>query len=83
MIISKPLTLSRLQEMYQAIDKDKYISTLINLSESALHTVASNIRAQEKIGLMSMRECSDKLNCVTAVLLSQYIKEREAKNVFR
>lgn len=67
--------------MYQPINKEKYIETLQTLSEAALHAVAGDIRAQEKIGLIHSKEAHDRLNCVSVVIMTKQIKRMEEENV--
>ena len=57
------------------MNRDSYMKTLFDLSIEALKSLVVDIRAQVSAGLMSHKEAHDKVNCISAVLMSKEMEK--------
>jgi hypothetical protein len=59
------------------INKDEYTKKIFHLSIDALKSLVVDIRSQVSIGLINHKEAHDQLNCVSAVLMTKQLEQRE------
>ncbi len=58
------------------MNKDVYTRTLFELSIDALKSMVVDVRAEVSAGLMSNKEAHDKINCISAVLMTKEMEEK-------
>jgi hypothetical protein len=62
------------------MNKELYTQTLFSLSIDALKAMVIDIRAEVSAGLMNQKEAHDRLNCVSAVLMTKQLEEMGVDN---
>jgi hypothetical protein len=63
------------------MNKENFTNTLFQLSIDSLRAMVIDVRAQVSAGLMPHKEAHDKVNCISAVLMTKQIeKEIGEKN---
>jgi hypothetical protein len=62
------------------MNRELYTQTLFGLSVEALKGLVINIRAEVSAGLMSNSEAHERINCVSAVLLTKQLEEMGVEN---
>lgn len=58
------------------MNKDVFTNTLFELSIDALKSMVVDVRAEVSAGLMSSKEAHDRINCISAVLMSKELEEK-------
>jgi hypothetical protein len=54
-------------------NKEDYLKTLFSMSIDSLRSLARDTRAQAQIGLLSSKEAHDRINSISAVILSKEV----------
>jgi hypothetical protein len=56
------------------MNKDSYIKTLLEMSTDSLKALVIDVRAQVSAGLMTSKEAHEKVNCISAVLMTKEVE---------